>query len=356
MRPGLGKGRRLAMHVAALVAIGLTLSGCIVESGRPEQSRSLGGATPCPVEPDASVTGTVRIGWQEIPNGDLIVKDTGLLNTCLPNVTTEWSKFASGGDVVQAFGADSLDIGLLGSAPAAKALSAPLNIDMKVIWIQDRIGAAESLVVRDPSITSVADLRGKRIGVPFASTGHYSLLTALDKVGIGSQTQVVNLSPDAIRGAFGGGQIDAAYIWEPTLSELTGDGGKVVTTSADVGQLGASTYDLEGARGDFLRDNPTFVKMWTTVQGWAANLINTDPTKAAEHIAGQLGVPVERIIDQIKGYDYFDAATQVGPEYLGGQVAGDIRRTAEFLLQEGEVQRVGPAQHYANGVYAVGTR
>ncbi|WOC12213.1 taurine ABC transporter substrate-binding protein [Gordonia sp. MP11Mi] len=356
MRPVFRTGRRFAAQVVTLVAIGLTLSGCIVESGRPEQARSIGAATPCPVEPDESVTGTVRIGWQEIPNGDLIVKDTGLLNTCLPNVKTEWSKFASGGDVVQAFGADSLDIGLLGSAPAAKALSAPLDIDMKVIWIQDRIGAAESLVVRDPSITKVAELRGKRIGVPFASTGHYSLLTALDKAGIGSQTQVINLSPDAIRGAFSGGQIDAAYIWEPTLSELTADGGKIITTSADVGELGAATYDLEGARGGFVRDNPAFVKMWTTVQGWAANLINTDPTKAAEHIAGQLGVPVERIADQIKGYDYFDAATQAGPDYLGGQVAGDIRRTAEFLLQQGEVQGVGPAQHYTDGVYAGATR
>ncbi|BDH56140.1 glycine betaine ABC transporter substrate-binding protein [Tsukamurella sp. PLM1] len=342
---------RLALKAAALVTVGLTLSGCIVESGRAEQSRSIGGSTPCPVEPDPTVRGTVRIGWQEIPNGDLVVKDTGLLGTCLPNVNVVWSKFASGGDVIQAFGANSLDVGLLGSAPAAKALSAPLNIDMKVIWIQDRIGAAESLVAKDPSIKTVADLKDKRIAVPFASTAHYSLLTALAKAGV-TDAQVINLAPDAIRGAWGGGQIDATYIWEPTLSQLKGT---VLTDSAQVAEQGAPTYDLEGARADFVRDNPAFLRVWTAVQGWAANLINTDPNKAAEHIAGQLGVPLEQILTQIKGYAYFDAKTQAGPEYLGGQLGADIRRTAEFLLQQGQVQGVGPAQHYTDGVFSAGT-
>lgn len=248
---------RLALKAAALVTVGLTLSGCIVESGRAEQSRSIGGSTPCPVEPDPTVRGTVRIGWQEIPNGDLVVKDTGLLGTCLPNVNVVWSKFASGGDVIQAFGANSLDVGLLGSAPAAKALSAPLNIDMKVIWIQDRIGAAESLVAKDPSIKTVADLKDKRIAVPFASTAHYSLLTALAKAGV-TDAQVINLAPDAIRGAWGGGQIDATYIWEPTLSQLKGT---VLTDSAQVAEQGAPTYDLEGARADFVRDNPAFLRV-----------------------------------------------------------------------------------------------
>ena len=340
--------KRLARTALVVGTVGLTLTGCLVESGRPEQSRSIGGTTACPVDPDPTVRGTVRIGWQEIPNGDLVVKDTGLLKTCLPNVNVVWSKFASGGDVIQAFGANSLDVGLLGSAPAAKALSAPLNIDMKVIWIQDRIGAAESLVAKDPAIKTVGDLKGKKIAVPFASTAHYSLLTALDKAGV-TDAQVINLAPDAIRGAWNGGQIDATYIWEPTLSQL---GGTALTTSAQVAEQGAPTYDLEGARGDFVKNNPGFLKAWTAAQGWAANLLNTDPNKAAEHIAGQLGVPLDQVLTQIKGYAYFDAKTQGGPDHLGGQLGADIRRTAEFLLQQGQVQGVGPAQHYTDGVYA----
>jgi taurine transport system substrate-binding protein len=350
------KATRALAALTTIAALSASLSGCIVKSGRAEQSRYMGGAVPCPIAPDPTVTGTVRIGWQEIPNGDLIVKDTGLLATCLPNVQLQWSKFASGGDVIQAFGANSLDIGLLGSAPAAKALSAPLNLDMKVVWIQDVIGGAESLVTRDPSVRTVADLKGKRVAVPFASTSHYSLLTALDKAGISGQVNLINLSPDAIRGAWDGGQIDAAYIWEPTLSQLTGAGGHILTTGTQVSAQGAPTFDLEGARGDFVRQNPKFLRAWTAAQSWATQLLAKDSNAAAVHIAGQLGVPVAQIITQIKGYAYLDAAAQAAPDRLGGQLGVDLFNTARFLLQQGQIQGVNPEQQYIDAVYADAAR
>ncbi|GAB10589.1 putative ABC transporter substrate binding protein [Gordonia araii NBRC 100433] len=341
--------RTIATVIAAGIAVG-SMAGC-VESGRPEQSRTIGGAVKCPVDPDPSVTGTVRIAWQEIPNGDLVVKDAGLLETCLPKAKLVWSKFASGGDVIQAFGANSLDIGLLGSAPAAKALSAPLDIAMRILWIQDQIGQAESLIARDPAIKTVADLRGKRIGVPFASTAHYSLLTALDKAGVGGSAQVLNLSPDAIRGAWQGGQIDAAYIWEPTLDQLKSGGAHVVTDNARVAEQGAPTYDLTGARSDFVAKNSRFLRIWAAAQNWAAVLLNTKPDEAAVHIAGQLGVPVEQVLTQIKGYRHFDAAAQAAPDRLGGQLGADLRNTAQFLLQQGQVDAVGPVEAYIAALY-----
>ena len=350
--------RTAVVSAAALLVVGL--GGC-VKSGRPEQSRAIGGAVACPVAPDPSVTGTIRIAWQEIPNGDLIVKDAGLLETCLPKAKLVWSKFSSGGDVIQAFGANSLDLGLLGSAPASKALSLPLDIPMRVVWVQDQIGAAESLIAREPSIKTIADLKGKRIGVPFASTAHFSLLTALEKAGIAGQAQVLNLTPDAIRGAWLGKQIDAAYIWEPTLAELHTEGAHVLTDSARVGEQGSPTYDLSGARADFVAQNPRFFAVWAAAQDWAVRLLASKPDEAALHIAGQLGVPVEQVLTQIKGYQYFDAAAQAAPRLLGGQLGSDLRNTAQFLLSQGQVDAVRPVEAYIAALYpdaarSVGTR
>ena len=135
------------------------------------------------------------------------------------------------------------------------------------VGVLDVAGDNEALVARNGTgINTIADLRGKKVATAFASTAHYSLLTALDKAGV-TDAQVINLAPDAIRGAWGGGQIDATYIWEPTLSQL---GGTALTTSAQVAEQGAPTYDLEGARGDFVKNNPGFLKAWTAAQGWAA--------------------------------------------------------------------------------------
>ncbi|MBF6170891.1 taurine ABC transporter substrate-binding protein [Nocardia blacklockiae] len=332
---------------AALLAVALT--GC-VESGRTDSSRYTGEQVACPVPVDESFTGTVRIGYQDIPNGDLLVKDTGLLNTCLPHGTFTWSKFASGGDVIQAFGAGSLDLGLLGSAPAARALSAPLRQDVRVIWIHDVIQGAESLVARDPSITSVAGLKGRRIAVPFASTAHYSLTGALAAAGLERDVQLVNLAPDAILGAWKGGQIDAAFIWEPTLSQLLTDG-HVVTSAAQTAAAGRPTYDLEGARGEFVAANPKFVEVWTAAQNWAVGRIATDRTLAATHLAAQLGISVDAARTQLAGYGYLDARTQASPEYLGGRLGNDLRGTAEFLLSQGEIQGVSAPEAYTGAVY-----
>lgn len=346
--------RRTFASIALAGALVAALTGC-VESGRTEQSRDTGTKVACPVAVDESFTGTVRLGYQDIPNGALAVKDAGLIETCLPKATITWSKFASGGAVIQAFGANSLDLGLLGSAAAARAISAPLRLDMRVVWIHDVIGAAESLAVKDPSITTVAGLRGKRIGVPFASTAHYSLLGALTAAGIEKDVTLVNLSPDAILGAWRGNQVDAAFIWEPTLSELTKDG-HLVTTAADTAKAGKPTFDVEGARGEFVTANPKFLEVWTAAQNWAVHQIQTDPEAAATRIAAQLGIPVTTVEEQLKGYNFLDAAAQSGDAYLGRQLGADLRGSAEFLLSQGEIQGLAGPEVYANAVYAQGAK
>ncbi|MFB7715966.1 MULTISPECIES: ABC transporter substrate-binding protein [unclassified Nocardia] len=342
------KRKLVALALAGVLAA--ALSGC-VESGRTDQSRAGGDKVACPVPVDESFTGTVRLGYQDIPNGALVVKDAGLLETCLPKAKITWSKFASGATVIQAFGSNSLDLGLLGSAAAARAISAPLNIDMKVVWIHDVIGSAESLVVKDPAITSVAGLRGKKIAVPFASTSHYSLLGALAAAGIERDVTLVNLTPDAILGAWRDSGIDAAFIWEPTLTELLKNG-HTVTTAAETAKAGKPTFDLEGARGDFVSANPKFLTVWTAAQNWAVHQLANDPQAAATHIAAQLGISVDAVRKQLPGYVFLDAATQAGAPYLGKQLGSDLQGSAQFLLSQGEIQGLAAPEKYAGAVYA----
>lgn len=338
--------------IAALAAAGvltLFLSGC-VQSGRSDQSRGSDAKPACPVAVDESYTGTVRIGYQQIPNGDLVVKDAGLLETCLPKATITWSKFDSGATVIQAFGANSLDLGLLGSAAVARAISAPLNLDVKAVWIHDVIGPAESLVVKDPAITSVAALRGKKIAVPFASTSHYSLLAALSAAGIEHDVTLVNLQPDAIAAGWKDSGIDAAFVWDPTLSQLKKTG-HVVTTASDTAKAGKPTFDLEGARGGFVSGNAKFLEVWTAAQNWAVQQLSTDQQGASTRLAAQLGIPVDDVRAQLAGYTYLDAATQAGAPYLGKQLGVDLQSTAQFLLSQGEIQGLAAPEKYSGAVY-----
>ena len=60
----------------------------------------------------------VVIGYQDIPNEEIIAKQLGWHEKEM-GVKIDWKKFDSGRDVNTAIAAGSVDIGLVGSSPAA---------------------------------------------------------------------------------------------------------------------------------------------------------------------------------------------------------------------------------------------
>ncbi len=338
----------LAAGAAATLA--LTLGACSV--GGDEEQAS---ASDCPFEANEEFTGTLRLGFQKIPNADVVVKDQKVLENCLPNATVKWNNFASGGDVIQAFGGGSLDIGLAGSSPSTKALSAPLNLPVSVIWIHGVIGSAESLVVREGvEASTIADLKGKTIATPFGSTAHFSLLQAIADAGLKpTDYQLINAEPEQIAPAWGRGDVDAAWIWDPTLSELVGEGGTVILTSEDTAEAGKPTFDLAIADNDFVSANPDVLTVWAKAQDFAVKQIKEDPAKAAESVAVEVGVSTEEAEKLFAGFIFLDASEQASDEYLGGKLGQDLFSTAQFLLTQDGIAKVEDESVYADGVNAV---
>lgn len=302
----------------------------------------------CPVAVNNDFSGTVRVGWQAIPNADLVVKDQKLLESCLPKATIQWSQFNSGADVLQAFGAKSLDIALLGSSPSVKAVSAPLNLPVQVVWVNDVIGEAESLVTQVQGVTSITGLKGKTIAVPFGSTSHFSLLSALSDAGLTeSDVKLVNLDPDKMPAAWERKEIDAAWVWDPVLSKLKDSGGTVVTSSAETAKTGAPTYDLEIAAKDFVSANPSVLETWTAAEDHAVKQLKQNDEKAIESIAVQLNVTPDQVKQQVKGYTYLDASEQAT---TFGELPGVFSKTAAFLKSQGGLDAV--ADSYDSALYA----
>lgn len=206
---------RFKATLAVLAAATMALAGCSVDRSGQDAEKQ-----------------TIRIAYQSFPSGDLIVKNSRWLEDALPDYNIKWTKFDSGADVNTAFIAKEVDFGALGSSPVARGLSAPLNIPYKVAFVLDVAGDNEALVARNGSgVNTIADLRGKRVGTPFASTAHYSLLAALDQNGLSpDDVALVDLQPQAILAAFDRGDIDAGYSWLPTLDQLRRNGKDLITS------------------------------------------------------------------------------------------------------------------------------
>ncbi len=87
----------------------------------------------------------VTIAFQVIPNEEIIAKGLGWHEKAM-GVRIDWKQFDSGRDVNTAMAAGSVDLGLVGSSPAAAGIAA--GIPYEVIWIYDVIGDNEALVAK----------------------------------------------------------------------------------------------------------------------------------------------------------------------------------------------------------------
>jgi len=303
---------------------------------------------------------TIRIGYQSFPSGDLIVKNSRWLEDALPDYNIKWTKFDSGADVNTAFIAKELDFGALGSSPVARGLSAPLNIPYKVAFVLDVAGDNEALVARDGSgVNTIADLRGKRVGTPFASTAHYSLLAALSQNGLSANdVRLVDLQPQAILAAWDRGDIDAAYSWLPSLDDLRKTG-KDLIASRQLAEDGKPTLDLGAVSDDFANAHPDVVDTWRQQEARALSLIHGEPAAAAKAIAAEIGLSPDDVAGQLKQGVYLTPEQVASPEWLGsdgkpGNIATNLQSASQFLAEQKQIPSAAPLQTFQDAIYTKG--
>ena len=334
---------RFKALIVVLAASALALAGCSVDRSG-----------------DRADKPTIRIGYQSFPSGDLVVKNNKWLEEALPNYNIKWTKFDSGADVNTAFIAKELDFGALGSSPVARGLSAPLNIPYKVAFVLDVAGDNEALVARNGSgVNTIADLKGKRIGTPFASTAHYSLLAALSQNGLSANdVQLVDLQPQAILAAWDRGDIDAAYSWLPTLDQLRKTG-KDLITSRQLAKNGKPTLDLGAVRDEFATAHPDVVDIWRQQEARALKVIHDDPAAAAKAIAAEIGLSPGEVAGQLKQGVYLTPEQVASPEWLGsdakpGNIAVNLQSASQFLADQKQIPSAAPLQTFEAAIYTKG--
>ncbi len=321
-----GPSRRLLL-AGTLAAVSAAVTGCSSDSAASSSS----GAK------------RLRIGYCAFPSGDLLVKNRRLLEKALPDYDISWIKFDSGASVNQAFIGKSLDIAALGSSPFARGVSGSSPIPYKVAWILDVAGENESLVARKATgITDVAGLKGKKIATPFASTSHYSLLAALEAAGLAaSDVQLIDLQPQPILAAWQRGDIDAAYVWLPTLDELRKTGNQL-TSSKEIGAAGKPTLDLAVVSDDLIARDPKAIDAWRKAEAEALRLLESDPDGAVKAVAAELNISAADAKAQLSQGVFLTPEQVVSADWLGtddspGKLLTYVTDTGRFLAEQKQI-------------------
>jgi taurine transport system substrate-binding protein len=280
----------------------------------------------------------VTIGYQVIPNAEIIGKQLGWFEKEM-GVKINWKQFDSGRDVNTAILAGSLDIGLVGTSPGAAGIAN--GIPYEVIWIHDLEGENEALVVKkDKGLKSVKDLVGKKVAAPFGSTTHYSLLGAFKVFGVDpAKVKILDMQTPDMLAAWQRGDIDAGYVWEPTLKKMVDAGGEIILTSREMAKKGYLTGDVAVARKAFTEKYPDLVMKYLQVQARGVDLWTKSPKEAAAAVAKAFNIPADEAEREMKTLVWVGGQDQLKDDYLGtakkkGKFAKVLKETADFLVTQ----------------------
>jgi taurine transport system substrate-binding protein len=306
-----------------------------------------------------SAPAQIRIGYQVIPNAELLVKAMGTVAEAFPNSKVEWKAFDSGRDVNTAMAANGLDLGLVGSTGTSIGIANQLPY--QVYFIHDIIGDNEALVVRNSAnIKAIPDLRGKKVAVPFGSTTHFSLLSALGELGVkANEVTVLDMQPADMLAAWQRGDIDAGFVWQPTLTRMAGSGGKILITAKDLYQQGIITADVGVAHRDFIRQYPDALKRYVALLDEAIQFYRTRPEEAAKVISPELGLSPQGSLKVMKELVWLTSEEQTNSKFLGtpespGNFAQVLKNSATFMKAQGAIPAVPDMSVFQNAIYSQG--
>ncbi|WP_317036529.1 ABC transporter substrate-binding protein [Nodosilinea sp. E11] len=240
--------------------------------------------------------------------GGATVRELELLEKHLPTdgkyegvkYDIQWSSYTSGPPITNKMLANQLDIGLMGDFPAV------INLikfqqeakDANSVFIgtlaYSPTGAGNAVVVpKDSTATSLADLKGGTISVPFGSAAHGMVLNALTAAGLDPETDVelISQAPEVGGASLRTGQIDAHADFVPfgELFPFRGFAKKIF----DGAQTGVPTLHGITVRSDFAEEHPEIVVAYLKAVLEANQMFREDPEGISTQIEGWSGVDKE---------------------------------------------------------------
>lgn len=208
-----------------------------------------------------------------------------------------------------------------------------------VVLVNDNSTGNDQIIAK-PGITSISDLKGKKVGVEEGTVDHFLLLLGLEKAGLkASDIDLQPLLTDAAASAFAAGQLDAVGVFAPfTTKALELPGSKALFTSAD----------FPGAIPDHLVFGRSFVdahpeEVQKLVDAWFDTTAYIDQNKevAVAIMAKKAGVTPAEYADYDKGTKIFTRAENQAAFAPGGDMSHldfAARSMATFLLDAGFIK------------------
>jgi sulfonate transport system substrate-binding protein len=312
----------LLRSAAVLAVAGILVTGCV---SREDNAGTQQAPATVPLSELSDVT--LQIGDQK-GGTEALLRAAGALDGSPYKVA--FSTFTSGPPQVEAATAGKIDFAITGNTPPI--FGAASNAKVKVVSAYDGGGNGDQVLVRsDSPITTIADLRGKRIAVGKGSSAHGHILAQLKNAGLTpADVELVYLQPADALSAFQQRAVDSWAIWDPYTAQVAQQfpvrsigQAKDVTNGYWFGV--ASDQALADAkRNSALAD---FLIRFEKAAKWAQD----HPQEWAEKYAAAVGLDP-------KAAEVSQARSLRLPTALNDDVVGSEQKIADLFAASGQIQ------------------
>ena len=211
------------------------------------------------------------------------------------------------------------------------------NPNIQSVLVADETNGAD-VVVAQPDIKTVADLKGKKIGSNLGGFSEVFVTEMLKQYNLTTDdVSLVKFDALEIPEGLASNEIQAGHTWEPFLSEAIKKGARPLFTSKQTPGL---IIDLVAFRNEVIRDRPESIRGF--VKGWlqAVNFWENNLQAGNEIIAKKLNIPLETI--SLDGINLTDL--QENQQFLKADSPNSIYDTAkiyaDFFIRSGNITRI----------------
>ncbi|MEV6838796.1 ABC transporter substrate-binding protein [Streptomyces sp. NPDC051133] len=259
-------------------------------------------------EAGSGTTVTVTVGYQSktintVTAGTLL-RSLGYFEKQLNSLhdghtyKVDWQDYATGAPITAQMTAGKIDIGSMGDFPLllnaarGKQLGHPTHL-VSVTGYNLRGGLNTVVTAPDSKLTSLKDLKGKKVSTSIGSAADGTLVRALQRAGIDPDQGIskLNQQPAVGASALSSGGVDALsqFVAWPGLLAYQGKAKALY----DGAQLNLPTFHGVTAGEDFAQQHPAVLEAFLRAQAEATDYLNAHPVTAAEKVADATGLPAE---------------------------------------------------------------
>lgn len=216
--------------------------------------------------------------------------------------------------------------------PLAEVIQVDPNQEAPVYIMVADISTGSDGIVAESQITSVKDLKGKKVSVKLGTVPHLVLLEALKANQLQpNEIEIVDAINERGAAMLKQGKVSASVLWEPLLSNTAkAEGRKVIYTTADVDSVVIDGLATRSSITTTKQDELTrFIETWFDVM----KDLETKPQEVFASVAKQLGTTVEIFAKDYAGLKKGDLEMN-RRMFEGGRLQAASEQTRQLLLAD----------------------